>query len=33
LLQDDFVISDLGEFEIKGFGSQHLFSLDGEVGR
>ena len=33
LIRDDFVISELGEFEIKGFGTQHLYSLDGETGR
>jgi adenylate cyclase len=32
LLRDDFVFTDLGEQEIKGFGVQNLFSLDGELG-
>ena len=31
LIRDDFIISELGEFEIKGFGTKTLYSLDGEV--
>jgi adenylate cyclase len=31
LLEDDFVLSELGEFEIKGFGSQRLFRLESEI--
>lgn len=31
LLKDDFVFSDVGEKEIKGFGVQNLYSLDGEL--
>jgi len=30
LLREEFLCSDLGEAEIKGFGTQHLWSLDGE---
>jgi adenylate cyclase len=32
LLRDDFTLSDLGEFEVKGFGRQQLYSLDSELG-
>jgi adenylate cyclase len=32
LLRDDFVFTDVGEQEIKGFGVQNLYSLDGELG-
>lgn len=31
LLKDDFLFSSLGEREIKGFGIQNLYSLDGEL--
>lgn len=31
LLADDFVLSEIGEAEIKGFGSQRLFRLESEV--
>ncbi len=31
LIRDHFVISDLGEAEIKGFGTQTLYSLDGQL--
>jgi class 3 adenylate cyclase len=31
LLKDDFVFTDIGEREIKGFGTQHLYALDGEL--
>jgi adenylate cyclase len=31
LLKDDFVFTDVGEKEIKGFGVQNLYSLDGEL--
>ena len=31
LLKDDFVFTSLGEREIKGFGTQNLYSLDGEL--
>ena len=31
LLSDDFVLSELGEFEVKGFGIQRLFRLESEV--
>ncbi len=30
-LKDDFVLSEVGEMEIKGFGSQRLFRLESEV--
>ena len=30
LLEDDFVLSERGEHEIKGFGSQRLYFLEGE---
>lgn len=30
LIGDEFVFSDLGEHEVKGFGTQHLHSLDSE---
>lgn len=33
LIKDDFLLSDLGDVEIKGFGPQHLWSLDGEPQR
>ncbi len=32
LIRDQFVISELGEAEIKGFGTQTLYSLDGQLG-
>lgn len=32
LLEDAFTFSDRGEFEVKGFGTQHLFFLEGEYG-
>lgn len=32
LLEDDFTFIDRGEVEIKGFGTQHLWFLDGELG-
>ena len=32
LLKDDFTFTDRGEHEIKGFGSQHLYFLDSEMG-
>lgn len=31
LLQDDFVLSEVGEMEIKGFGTQRLFRLESET--
>lgn len=31
IIRDDFVLADRGEFEIKGFGSQLLFSLEDET--
>jgi class 3 adenylate cyclase len=31
LIKDDFVFSDRGEFEIKGFGKKRLYFLEGEV--
>jgi class 3 adenylate cyclase len=31
-LKDDFVFEELGETEVKGFGTQNLFSLDAERG-
>jgi class 3 adenylate cyclase len=31
LLKDEFVFSDRGEFEVKGFGTQHLYYLDSEI--
>lgn len=31
LLKDDFVFSSIGKTEIKGFGTQALYSLDGEL--
>ncbi len=33
LLHNDFVFSDRGEKEIKGFGTQHLYFLESEVSR
>jgi adenylate cyclase len=33
LLRNDFVLSDRGEQEIKGFGTQHLYFLESEVSR
>jgi adenylate cyclase len=30
LLREEFLCSDLGQAEVKGFGTQHLWSLDGE---
>ena len=30
LIRDDFLISDRGEEDIKGFGTKHLYQLDGE---
>ncbi len=32
LLEDDFVLSERGEFDVKGFGPQTLYFLEGEVG-
>ncbi len=32
LLNDEFTFTDRGDHEIKGFGTQHLYFLDGEVG-
>lgn len=32
LLDDEFTFTDRGDHEIKGFGTQHLYSLDGEIG-
>ena len=31
LIKDEFTTADLGEVEIKGFGSQHIYSLDAEA--
>lgn len=31
LLQDDSVLSEVGEMEIKGFGTQRLFRLESET--
>jgi class 3 adenylate cyclase len=31
LIRDEFACSDLGEVEVKGFGSQHIYSLDAEA--
>jgi adenylate cyclase len=31
LVREEFICSELGEAEIKGFGTQRLYSLDGEV--
>jgi adenylate cyclase len=31
LLKDDFVLSERGEFDVKGFGPQPLYFLEGEV--
>jgi class 3 adenylate cyclase len=33
LIRDDFVMSERGEFEIKGFGAKTLYSLDDEIKR
>jgi class 3 adenylate cyclase len=30
LVRDEFACSDLGEVEVKGFGTQHIYSLDSE---
>jgi adenylate cyclase len=32
LLDDEFTFTDRGDHEIKGFGTQHLYFLDGEIG-
>ena len=32
LLADDFVLSERGEAEVKGFGTQQLYFLEGELG-
>lgn len=32
LLEEGFTFTDRGEFEVKGFGTQHLYFLDGEYG-
>ena len=29
-MREDFVCGDRGEEEVKGFGVQHVYSLDGE---
>lgn len=31
LLKDEFVCTEVGEVEIKGFGMQRLYQLDSEV--
>jgi len=31
LLKDEFVCSSIGDFEIKGFGTRHLYQLDSEI--
>ena len=31
LVRDEFACTDLGEVEVKGFGSQHIYSLDAEA--
>ena len=33
LIANDFVFTDLGPVEVKGFGEQRLYSLDGEEPR
>jgi len=33
LIRDDFLCSERGEFEVKGFGSMRLYDLEGEVAR
>lgn len=33
ILRSDFVLSDLGNVEVKGFGTQQVYSLDGEAPR
>jgi class 3 adenylate cyclase len=33
LVRDEFVCSEIGEVEVKGFGTQRLYSLDGEHAR
>jgi adenylate cyclase len=32
LIEDDFILSERGEVEVKGFGTQRLYYLEGEVG-
>jgi adenylate cyclase len=32
LLEDDFILSERGEVDVKGFGPQRLYYLEGEVG-
>lgn len=32
LIKDRFACTDLGEVEVKGFGTQRIYSLDGELG-
>ena len=31
LIRDEFACSDLGEAEVKGFGTQRIYSLDSET--
>jgi adenylate cyclase len=33
LIEDDFICSPKGEFDVKGFGSLHLYNLEGEINR
>lgn len=33
LIEDDFICSEKGEFEVKGFGSIRLYDLEGEMTR
>jgi class 3 adenylate cyclase len=33
LIKDEFVCTLRGDFEVKGFGTKTLYSLDGELGR
>ena len=32
LIRDDFIISERGQVEVKGFGTQTLYTLDGQTG-
>lgn len=33
LIEDDFICSSKGNFDVKGFGSMRLYDLDGEIAR
>ena len=33
LIKDEFLFTERGDFEIKGFGTKQLYFLDGELSR